>query len=158
MGLNSSYKKKMIVKAGMHHPGIKRGIDWDLNTKMRKVGLNAIYCDKAIIQHKHRIDLKAFLKHMYSYGKVYWQTHKFHPKEVRFLPRPLPLLFILFFPIGYVLNIWYLPLVIIMIYYLKDIAYTLFRLKSIRMFLAMPMIDFLRELTYLLGSIRGMFR
>ena len=158
MGLDSSYKKKIIIKAGMHRAGIRRGVDWDLNTKLRKSGLNAIYCDKAIIQHKHRIGLKAFLKHMYSYGKVYWQAHKLHPKEVRFLPRPLPLLFVLFFPIGYLLNILYLPLVIILIYYLKDLAYTLFKLKSVSMFIAMPIIDFLRELTYFIGSIRGMFR
>lgn len=158
MGLNSSYNKELIMKAGMHQPGIRRGVDWDLNMKLRKVGLNAIYCDKAVIYHKHRIGLKAFLKHMFSYGKVYWQTHKLHPKEVRFVPRPLPLLFILFFPLGYLLNMWYLPLVIILIYYLKDLVYTLFKLKSLSLFVTMPIIDFLRELAYFMGSIRGIFR
>lgn len=158
MGLNSSYKKEMIIKVGMHQPGIRRGVDWDLNMKLRKSGLNAKYCDKALIYHKHRIGFKAFLKHMYSYGRVYWQTHKLHPKEVRFLPKPLPLLFILFFPIGYLLNMWYLPLVIILIYYIKEMAYTLFKLKSVKMFISIPIIDFLRELTYFIGSMRGMFR
>lgn len=158
MGLNSSYKKDIILKVGMHEKGIRRGVDMDLWAKLRRDGLmNAIYCDKAIIQHKHRIGFKAFLKHMYSYGKVYWQTHKLHPKEVRFLPRPLPLLFVLFFPIGYLLNIWYFPLVIILIYYLKDLAYTIFKLRSLNMFITMPIIDFLRELAYFAGTIRGMF-
>ena len=159
MGLNSSYKKYIIIEVGMHQPGLRRGVDWDLNTKLKKSGkLKAVYCNKAIIYHKHRIGFKAFLKHMYSYGKVYWQTHRNHPKEVKFIPRPLPLLFILFIPIGIILNIWWLPLIIILVYYLKDLFYTLFRLKSIGLFLTMPMIDFLREIAYFIGMIRGVFR
>jgi len=157
MGLNSSYKKDIILKAGMHEPGLKRGVDWDLNMKLRKIGLNAVYCDKAIIYHKHRIGFKAFVKHMFAYGKAYPKICKLHP-EVRFLPRPLPLIFILFFPIGYLANIWYLPLIVILLYYLKDLPYTLFKLKSISLFLTMPIIDFLREFFYLIGSFWGLLK
>lgn len=159
MGLNSSYKKDIILKVGMHKHGLRRGVDWDLNTKLKKSGeLRAVYCHKALIYHKHRIGFKSFIKHMYSYGKVYWQTHKNHPKEVEFIPRPLPLLFIIFIPVGVVLNIWWLPLVIILIYYLKDMVYTLFRLNSVRLFLTMPIIDFLREMAYFIGMVRGLFK
>jgi len=157
MGLNSSYKKDIILKAGMHEPGLRRGVDWDLNTKLRRIGLNAVYCDKAIIYHKHRIGFKAFVKHMFAYGKAYPKICRLHP-EVRFLPRPLPLIFILFFPVGYLLNIWYLPLIVILLHYLKDLPYTLFRLKSFSLFLTMPIIDFLRELFYLIGSFWGLLK
>lgn len=157
MGLNSSYKKKMILKVGGHQPGLRRGVDWDLTTKLKRIGFNAVYCDKAIIYHKHRIGFKSFVKHMFAYGKAYPKICKIHP-EVKFLPRPLPLLFLLFVPIGLILNVWYLPLIIILFYYLKDLPYTLFSLKSISLFITMPIIDFIRELSYLIGSFWGMLK
>ncbi len=158
MGLNSSYKKDIILKVGMHQPGLRRGIDWDLNTKLNKHDLlNAVYCDKAIIHHKHRIGFKAFVKHMFSYGKAYPKICKLHP-EVKFLPRPLPILFILFFPIGYLINVWHLPLIVILFYYLKDLPYTLFTLKSLSLFITMPIIDFIREFFYLMGNLWGLLK
>lgn len=157
MGLNSSYKKDIILKAGLHQPGLRRGVDWDLTTKLKRIGLNVVYCDNAIIYHKHRIGFKSFVKHMFAYGKAYPKICKLHP-EVRFIPRPLPLLFLLFFPIGFLLNVWYMPLVVILFYYIKDLFYTLFRLKSISLFITMPAIDFIRELSYLMGSFWGLLK
>lgn len=158
MGLNSSYKKDIIKEVGMHEPGLRRGVDFDLNMKLRKEGiLNAVYCDRAIIYHKHRIGFKAFVKHVFDYGKAYMKVWRLR-KEVKWLPRPLPLLFILFFPIGYFINVWYLPLVVILFYYLKDLPYTLFTLKSLSLFITMPIIDFIREFFYLIGNLWGLLK
>lgn len=157
MGLNSSFKKDLVLKVGMHEPGLRRGVDWDLNEKLRKTDFNAVYCDSAVIYHKHRTGLKAFVKHMFAYGKAFPKICRIHP-DVKFLPRPLPLLFLLLFPAGFTLNIWYLPLLVILFYYLKGLPYTIFKLKSIELSLAIPFIDFLREFVYLMGSFWGFIK
>ncbi len=157
MGLNSSYEKDIILKVGGIDPNLRRGVDFDLNVRLNDAGiLNAVYCDKAIIHHKHRIGFKAFVKHVFAYGKAYMEVWR-KRKSVKFLPRPLPLLFILFF-LGYFINIWYLPLIVILFYYLKELPYTLFTLKSVSLFITMPFIDFLREFFYLMGNLWGLLK
>jgi glycosyltransferase involved in cell wall biosynthesis len=157
MGANSSYKRELLLKAGKYDPEFRAyGDDWELNIRLRKVGMNAIYCDRAIIHHRHRIEPKAFVRHMFRYGYVYPKIAKKH-RELRFLPRPLPLLFFVSLPLS-LFGAWFLPLIVPLIYYLKDMAYTLFRLKKPGLFLTLPAIDMIREFSYFFGSLWGLIK
>jgi glycosyltransferase involved in cell wall biosynthesis len=158
MGANSSFRRSIIEEVGERDEQFRNyGEDWDLNIRLSKIGASLIYSDKAVIRHKHRTIFKSFIKHMFKYGEVYYTMHKKH-KEVGFLLPLIPALFIIFLAVGLISNNWNFLIFLTGAYFLLSLPHsikTFKRHRSIRFVLTMPVIDFIRELSYFLGSIAG---
>jgi len=153
MGANSSYKKEVFERVGGCDPSFRRGVDWELNMRLNKICACLVYCDKAIVYHKHRVSLKSFFKHIYEYGEAYGHVYRKHP-EIKLLLYPIPVIFI----IGLILSLFY-PIsifLLVVLYYLKDLPYLtklLIRNKDITILL-FPFIELGREFTYNIGMFR----
>jgi len=169
MGASSSYRREILEKVGGCDENFRRGVDWELNIRLKQAGGNFIYCERAVMVHKHRSDWRQFFKHVHSYGRVYPQIVKKHP-QVRYFPYPLPWLFIMLCALCPLLAIfwrWELDilglnfplmlglLLVPLIYVIKEIPYGIrvYReVRSIGLVLALPWVEFIRETVYDLGS------
>ncbi|MFW9997986.1 MAG: glycosyltransferase [Candidatus Odinarchaeota archaeon] len=159
MGLNSSYRRSSLVKVRNTNPNLRRGVDWDLNTRLKKIGARLYYKDDAIVFHKHRTTFKSFFRHIYAYGRAYVHIADQH-KEIALLPYPFPIVFILA-TVGLSYSILFFPqlasmfsilgLSIILLYFFTNIATSLRVVKNNRCLSCIfffPIIDFLREMVY----------
>ncbi len=158
MGANSSFRRSLLERAGGRDERFKNyGEDWDLNVRLSKLGANLVYRDGAVIYHKHRIDLKSFVRHMFKYGEVYYTIHKKH-REVQFLLYPVPVLVILLFAAGLITGSLNFLLAFLIAYYLLSLIHpikTFHKHRSILLVLLMPVIDLIKEFSYFLGSVAG---
>lgn len=154
MGANSSYRKEMLERVGGFDSTFRRGVDWEVNIRLNRIGVNLVYSDKIIVYHKHRVSLRSFLRHIYEYGKAYARVCNKHP-EIKLIPYPVPLVFLL----GIIANFFY-PITIVCLflaYYLKELPYLIKILRKTTdiKVLIFPFIDIAREFVYNLGEFAG---
>lgn len=175
MGMNASYRREVLMRIGgfdptmvkgedwdaniralriaragaPFDPTLSRGVDWELNIRLLKQQPVFVYCERAVIYHRHRQGFGAFVRHLYSYGKAYTDVAKRHPFIV-LLPYPGPFLFVAGLLFGVV---WHPAFLILAAFYLKDTPYVVPEAWKRRdpAFLLFPLIDVVRELSYNIG-------
>lgn len=138
---------------------LTRGVDWELNLRLQKQERPLfVYCDRAIIYHKNRQALRPFLQHLYAYGQAYTDVARRHP-DIRLLPYPAPVLFILALLLG-LLDRYHWLIVIPAALYTKDLPFIIgsFRVHRDWSLFLFPFIDLLRESSYNLGLLSRAIR
>jgi len=154
--LNACFNKRDIEGIGGFDEELKTSEDTDLCTRLNNRFKNKkiVFTNKAIILHKHRSSLTNLLKQTYFRSE---NTLKLYFKHKKFPPLfPFPILIVLGFLVNSYFNIfWSLAFLFLFpqIFYFwhfikfikkKDLDYILF-----------PYIQFLVELTAILGMLRG---
>ncbi len=97
MGVNSAYRRRVLEDVKVND-NLYRGVDLDLNLRLRNKGHLQEFNSKAIIYHPHRKGLKKFLSHMNEY--IYAQSNlveseldeSHHQNMIKIIPYPIPLL------------------------------------------------------------------
>lgn len=75
-GVNVSYKRAGVERAGPQDETLFRGEDVDYNWRLRQLGYE-IYYDPAVqVRHHHRPTLRKFLNQHYMYGRAYYLVRR----------------------------------------------------------------------------------
>jgi glycosyltransferase involved in cell wall biosynthesis len=177
MGANSSYRKSMLDKIGGCDNSLRRGVDWDLNIRLqKKFSPKFVYCDKAIVYHKHRTNLKSFTRHMYQYGKA----QSIVAKKFNFFNFPyifpsllflFSLTFLISLSLNFFLNLFFLNIirnlsllaimVVSILFMIKELPYSInlgLKIKSKKIMFLFPLLSFIRESSHSFGTFIGYFK
>jgi len=182
MGANSSYRRKLIEYVEGCDDNLRRGVDWDLSLRLhKKFDLNLIYSEKAIIYHKHRSNIKNFIKHMYQYGKaqsIVAKKHKFFNFPYLF-PSMIVLFSILYIMSSLFRSLFSLDIqlfnlfnfintismiilgFILIIYLLSTLPYSIkvgIKKHSLKIIFLFPIIEIIREFSHSVGTFIGYFK
>ena len=66
---------------------IAGGEDRDLCARWRKAGLKLLRCEAAVVAHHHELNLRAFWRQHFEYGRGAYQFRQRHLQEQRSSPR-----------------------------------------------------------------------
>jgi len=85
-GVNSSYKKEVIVQVGNYDIKLFRGEDVDYNWRAIKKGWDVLYVPEIKVIHVHRPTWKGLLDQHYMYGRAYYLVRKKWPEMYSVYP------------------------------------------------------------------------
>ncbi len=75
-GVNVSYKRQAMEKAGLQDESLFRGEDVDYNWRLQKLGWTIWYDPRVRVRHHHRPTLRALLNQHYMYGRAYYLVRR----------------------------------------------------------------------------------
>ena len=78
-GVNISYKREVVERAGAQDETLFRGEDVDYNWRVQKLGFKIYFDPQIKVYHYHRPTLKAFLNQHYMYGRAYYLVRRKWP-------------------------------------------------------------------------------
>lgn len=159
------YKKEVFDKIGLYDENLARSQDIELNLRLKKAGGKIVLLPKVVAYYYPQSTLSGFLKHNFVDG--IWITYplKFGVK-VFVLRHLIPLTFVLgligIFPLSLFLKPFFFLLSFLVILYLVLLFSFSWQIaikeKEAKLFLLLPLIFFLRHLSYGLGSGWGLIK
>ena len=85
-GVNSSYKKEVIIKVGKYDETLFRGEDVDYNWRVRLIGWDILYHPELKVKHIHRPSWKSLFYQHFMYGRAHYLVRKKWPKMYSHYP------------------------------------------------------------------------
>ncbi|MHA1268787.1 MAG: glycosyltransferase [Candidatus Helarchaeota archaeon] len=184
MGANSSYKKEFLTQVNGCDDNLRRGVDWDLNIRIhKKFKVNFVYSNNSVVYHRHRSNLRNFIKHMYQYGKaqsIIAKKHKFF--NAPYLFPSLLIFFSIIYGITFLIQTYFqlnkynfinnlinfmsfaslLSIFIIIVMFLgKEFIYSVkigIQMKSLKIIFLFPFLELIREFSHSFGTFIGHFK
>jgi len=105
-GVNSSYKKNVVLQVGDYDVTLFRGEDVDYNWRAIKKGWEVLYVPEIKVVHVHRPTWKGLLNQHYMYGRAYYlvrtkwpEMYSVYPHNFNSIKAVLKLLFLMGSPI-----------------------------------------------------------
>ncbi len=88
-GVNVSYKRCVVERAGSFDERLFRGEDVDFNQRVSKLGYSLVFEPGIVVAHEHRPTLRALLAQQYMYGRAYVLVRAKHGTLYCVYPRRL---------------------------------------------------------------------
>jgi GT2 family glycosyltransferase len=154
---NCALKRDVLEEVGGFSTHFERSVDYDLSCRLNRLQKKMVYCNDAIIKHKHRSNLFDFIRKCYLVGKMHTMVCKFHssPKLVY----PLPIILVLSAIIDLFHSNYILSIFIIILYILLYMPYSLkiaLVEKDFKLVLGLPILEIIREFVTDIGVFVGL--
>lgn len=167
MGLNSAYRSE-VLRIIRPDPDMRRGVDFNLNSKLIREGFSIKYNDLAIVQHPHRSTFREFLSHLRDYGEATFTMVKRNNQIPLCYPFPILIMFFIFSSIfSFLFNqqlflpSFFLFLLFLSFYFTGNGIYGVKMAKNLgekKWIILYPILELIREFTFNLGWFLGLLK
>ncbi|MFH1786568.1 MAG: glycosyltransferase [archaeon] len=157
MGANSSFRRSTLQSVEGTSKDLRRGVDWDLNLRLKEKDARLVYLEKPKVRHRHRQGATSFLRHISAYGEAYARLSRKHGGLP--IPYPTPLVLLLLAAAGYFSLVpLYAFAAFLFLREVPNCAAVFGKVGKLRIFALFPAIEVLRETVYDYGILKGLLK